>query len=112
MTEVQWETVGRWCIVAGQAGGNNISLLAIDVDSVVMDNNEFDTWVGHKLDIVLGPQQASMMAALVPGPNTLPVRANVKAFGIRSGPEHDAVHTSGDTPGRGWCPPPGTNNKP
>jgi hypothetical protein len=72
MTEVQWETIPRWCIVAGQMGGNNKSLLAINVDLVVINDNEFDTWVGHDLDIALGPQQASMTAALVPDLNTLP----------------------------------------
>ncbi len=58
--------------MAGHAGGNNKSLLAIHVDSVVINDDEFNTWVGHKLVIALGPQQASMMAALVPVPNTLP----------------------------------------
>jgi hypothetical protein len=58
--------------VAGQAGGNNKSLLAINVNSVVIGNDEFNAWVGHKLDIVLGPRQASTTAAVVPGPNTLP----------------------------------------
>ncbi len=53
-------------------GGNNKSLLAINVDLMVINDNEFDTWVGHDLDIALGPQQASMTAALVPDPNTLP----------------------------------------
>jgi hypothetical protein len=41
--------------VAGQAGGNNKCLLAINVDTVVINDNELDTWVGHKLDIVLDP---------------------------------------------------------
>jgi hypothetical protein len=72
MTEVQRETIRQWCIVAGQAGGNKKSLLGIDASLVVINDNEFDTLVGHKLDIVLGPRQASMTAALVPGPNTLP----------------------------------------
>jgi hypothetical protein len=71
-TEVQWKTVCQWFIVAGQAGGNNKSLLALDINLVVIDDDEFNTWVGHKLDVMLGPRQASTTAALVPGPNTLP----------------------------------------
>jgi hypothetical protein len=58
--------------VAGQAGGNNKGLLAIDVNLVVIDDDEFDTWLGHKLDIAMGPRHTSTMAELVPGPNTLP----------------------------------------
>ncbi len=72
MTEVQLETVHQWCIVAGQAGGNTKSLLVIDVDLVVLNDDELHTLLGHKLDIALGPRQASTMAALVPTPNTLP----------------------------------------
>jgi hypothetical protein len=72
MTEVQLETVHQWCTVAGQAGGNTKSLLVINVDLVVINDDEFHTWLGHKLDIALGPRQASTMAALVPNPNTLP----------------------------------------
>jgi hypothetical protein len=71
-TEVQGETTCRWCIVAAQAGGNDKSLLAIDVNLVVINDDEFNTCVGHKLDIALGPCAASTMAALVPDPNTLP----------------------------------------
>jgi hypothetical protein len=40
MTEVQWKTVHQWCIVAGQAGGNTKSLLVINVDSVVINDDE------------------------------------------------------------------------
>jgi hypothetical protein len=53
-------------------GGNNKSLSAINVDLVVIDDDEFNTCVGHKLDVALGPRKASTMAALVLGPNTLP----------------------------------------
>jgi hypothetical protein len=49
----QWKTVIDWCILAGQANSNGAgkSLLAIEVDSVAIDDNEFDTWVGSKLDV-------------------------------------------------------------
>jgi hypothetical protein len=35
---------------------NSKSLLLIKVNLVAIDNDEFDTWVGQKLDVALGPQ--------------------------------------------------------
>jgi hypothetical protein len=58
--------------VAGQSGGNNKSLLAINLNLVVIKDNQFNTWVGHKLDIALGPGKASATAALAPALNALP----------------------------------------
>jgi len=53
--EDQWTTVVEWCLVASQADGNNRkSLLSIEVDSVAIDDDEFDTWVESKLDMALG----------------------------------------------------------
>ena len=53
--EDQWNTVVEWCLVASQADGNNKkSLLSIEVDSVAIDDDEFDTWVESKLDMALG----------------------------------------------------------
>ncbi len=49
-----WDTVRHWCFCAAQAGGNSKSLMAIEVDSVVIDDEEFDKWVGDKLDQALG----------------------------------------------------------
>jgi hypothetical protein len=58
IAEEQWKTVIDWCILAGQASQNGKSLLSIEVASVVIDDDEFDTWVGSKLDVALGPRPA------------------------------------------------------
>jgi hypothetical protein len=49
-----WDTTRRWCLCASQAGQNGKSLLAFEVDSVVIDDEDFDKWVGDKLDQALG----------------------------------------------------------
>ena len=68
LPENQWKTIIEWCLVASQTDANNRkSLLSIEVDSVVIDDQEFDTWVESKLDMALGkrpekdgPQQRAM----------------------------------------------------
>jgi hypothetical protein len=51
----QWKTITDWCLVARQADTNNRkSLLSIEVESVVIDDDEFDTWVESTLDMALG----------------------------------------------------------
>ncbi len=53
--EDQWKTILEWCLVASQGDANNRkSLLSIKVDSVAIDNDEFDTWMESKLDMALG----------------------------------------------------------
>ena len=54
LDEMLWETVRNWCFCASQAGTNGKSLMAIEVDSVVIDDEEFDKWVGDRLDQSLG----------------------------------------------------------
>ncbi len=46
--------------------------LAIDVNSVVIDDNVFDTWVRQKLDVTMGPSATTTMAAMIPDLITLP----------------------------------------
>ncbi len=68
--ENQWHTVQDWCVFAGQGRVNNKSLLAIVVESEAIDDDEFNTWVGQKLDAALGsrpPTQASQ-ATTTPQP--------------------------------------------
>ena len=51
----QWKTIIEWCLVASQGDGNNgKSLLAIEVDSVGINDDKFDTWMESKLDMALG----------------------------------------------------------
>jgi hypothetical protein len=56
VTEDQWKTVVEWCLIAGQSDANDRkSLLSIKVDSVAIDDKEFNMWVENKLDMALGP---------------------------------------------------------
>jgi hypothetical protein len=55
ITDDQWKTVIKWCLVASQLDANDRkSLLSSEVDSVGIDDDEFDTWVESKLDMALG----------------------------------------------------------
>ncbi len=64
LAEDLWSTVQDWCICARQAGQNNKSLLSIELDSVKIDDDEFDTWVGHKLNQALGPHPTHAQQAV------------------------------------------------
>ncbi len=46
-----WKTIIEWCLVASQSDNNRKSLLSINVNSVAIDDDEFDTWVESKLDM-------------------------------------------------------------
>ena len=53
--EDQWKTIIEWCLVASQGDANNKkSLLLIEVNSVAINDDEFDTWMESKLDMALG----------------------------------------------------------
>ena len=55
----QWKTILEWCLVASQGDANNRKrLLSIEVDSVAIDNDEFDTWMESKLNMALGKRPA------------------------------------------------------
>jgi hypothetical protein len=58
-----WDLIRNWCMVAGQAGNNNKSHVFLDIDSVTIDDKEFDLWVGQKLDSNLGPRPATASAS-------------------------------------------------
>jgi hypothetical protein len=61
----QWDLIRNWCMVAGQAGNNNKSHVFLDIDSVTIDDEEFDLWVGKKLDSNLGPRPTTASATQV-----------------------------------------------
>jgi hypothetical protein len=57
LPEDQWKSIVDWCIIAGQSDANDQkSLLSIKVDSVAVDDKEFNMWVANKLDMALGPR--------------------------------------------------------
>ncbi len=49
----QSEFIQQWCLVAGQAGKNGKSKVFLKTTSVKINDEEFDHWVGEKLDIIL-----------------------------------------------------------
>ncbi len=62
LPEDQWKTIVEGCIIAGQSDANDQkSLLSIEVDSVAIDDREFDMWVENKLDMVLGPRPSKTL---------------------------------------------------
>jgi hypothetical protein len=68
LDEMLWETVHNWCFCASQAGTNGKSLMAIEVDSVVIDDEEFDKWVGDRLDQSLGHRHTATGNQAPPAP--------------------------------------------
>jgi hypothetical protein len=57
--EDQWKTIIEWCLVASQGDVNNRkSLLSIEVDSVAIEDDKFDTWMESKLNMALGKRPA------------------------------------------------------
>jgi hypothetical protein len=55
-TGQQWEYVRKWCLVAGQANTNGKSKVWLDTTPVTVDDEDFDRWVGTRLDIAFGPR--------------------------------------------------------
>ena len=64
-----WDLIRNWCMVAGQAGNNTKSHVFLDINSVTIDDKEFDLWVGQKLDSNLGPHPAIASASQQGTPN-------------------------------------------
>ncbi len=54
----QWECIHVWCLVACQTGNRGKSKVFLDIVPVIItiDDEEFDRWVGNKLNSTLGPQ--------------------------------------------------------
>jgi hypothetical protein len=46
-----WKIIIEWCLVASQSDDNRKSLLSIDVDSVAINDDKFNTWVESKLNM-------------------------------------------------------------
>ncbi len=51
----QWDCVKRWCLLASQAGTNGKSKVFLDTSPVTINDEEFDRWVGNRLDVSMGP---------------------------------------------------------
>jgi hypothetical protein len=62
LPEDQWKTIVEWCIIAGRSDANDRkSLLSIKVDSVAVEDREFDVWVENKLDMALWPRPSKTL---------------------------------------------------
>jgi len=54
-----WEYIRKWCLVAGQANANGKSKVFLDTTPVTVDDEDFDRWVGTRLDIAFGPRHST-----------------------------------------------------
>jgi len=55
----QWEYARKWCLVAGQSNANGKSKVFLDTIPVTVDDEDFDRWVGTRLDIAFGPRPST-----------------------------------------------------
>ena len=63
-----WDYIRKWCLVAGQANANGKSKVFLDTNSVTINDEDFDRWVGNRFDITFGPHPStSTSAALAAG---------------------------------------------
>jgi len=56
-----WQYVRKWCLVAGQANANGKSKVFLDTTPVTVDDEDFDRWVGIRLDIAFGPRPSTSL---------------------------------------------------
>ncbi len=57
-----WEYARKWCLVAGQANAKGKSKVFLDTTPVTVDDEDFDRWVGTRLDIAFGPRPTTSAA--------------------------------------------------
>ena len=66
---LDWGLLRKWCLVASQSGTQqNKSKLNLDTTPVTIDDEEFDRWMGNRLNVSLGPRP--LVAASAPQPAT------------------------------------------
>jgi len=53
------ECVRKWCLVAGQANADGKSKVFLGTTPVTVDDEDFDRWVGTRLDIAFGPHPST-----------------------------------------------------
>jgi hypothetical protein len=63
----QWDCVRKWCLVASQTGTNGKSKVFMDTSPVTIDDEDFDRWVGNRLDVSLGPRPTTVATLGTPG---------------------------------------------
>jgi hypothetical protein len=50
----KWESIWHWCMMVGQTGPSWKSRVFLDTTPITIDDDDFDRWAGHHLDITLG----------------------------------------------------------
>jgi len=66
---LDWDLLRKWCLVASQTGTQpNKSRLNLDTTPVTIDDEEFDRWMGNRLDVSLGQRPAVTAPAPPPAP--------------------------------------------
>ncbi len=50
--------VRKWCLVASQAGTSGKSKVFLNTSPITIDDEDFNRWVGNRLDIAMGPRPA------------------------------------------------------
>jgi hypothetical protein len=64
---LDWALLLRWCLMASQTGTQpNKSKLNLDTTPVTINDEEFDWWMGNRLDVSLGPRPMVAAAASQP----------------------------------------------
>ena len=64
---LDWELLRRWCLVASQTGTQqNKSKLNLDTTPVTIDDEDFDRWMGNRLNVSLGPRPMVAASASQP----------------------------------------------
>ncbi len=63
----QWDCVRKWCLVASQTGTNGKSKVFMDTSLVTINGEDFDRWVGNRLDVSLGPCPTTVAILGTPG---------------------------------------------
>jgi hypothetical protein len=63
----QWDCVCKWCLVASQTGTNEKSKVFMDTSPITINDEEFDCWVGNRLDVSLGPRPTTVATLGTPG---------------------------------------------
>jgi len=54
-----WVYIRKWCLVAGEANANGKSKVFLGTTPVTVDDEDFDRWVGTRLDIAFGPRPST-----------------------------------------------------
>jgi hypothetical protein len=78
---LDWELLRRWCLVASQTGTQpNKSKLNLDTTPVTIDDDDFDRWMGNRLDVSLGPRPMVAASASQPANTATNIAAEYLAL--------------------------------